>query len=106
MKSVYIVVFSGILTIGVLFPYAIQAVHALSYHNHHTCVEYSKTHFHKQDIDCDILNYKLPPQISLSVEHFTALKFHVPKHNLQDYYTFLSRFKVLPFSLRGPPSIS
>lgn len=91
-----------LLSLLVLLPSVVLFAHIFSQHEHNVCSE-QQTHFHAQNVDCDILNYKPTPSFSLEVKAFDVLEIIYQLPSYPETYQFLSDYQKLAFSLRGPP---
>lgn len=45
-------VFSTLIALVVLLPFALQTLHAVENHEHNYCTAENEKHFHKEEIDC------------------------------------------------------
>ena len=52
-------IFAFTLVLIVLFPFTVQAVHAIDYHEHKICTAKDVKHIHQQDIDCSIFHQQI-----------------------------------------------
>jgi len=55
-------VFAAILTISIVIPSAVKFAHAFENHQHEVCTNFSTTHLHQLDIDCEFYKFKIPIQ--------------------------------------------
>jgi hypothetical protein len=96
-------IFALTLVLIVLFPFTIQAVHAIENHEHQICTAKDVKHIHQQDIDCSIFHQQIDNNsfdLSTNFEAYypqlIACEFDAYK---EPYYTGNTNTK----SSRGPP---
>jgi len=53
-KKILYRVFSILLSLSIVLPFAIQTLHALEGHEHTVCTAENEHHFHQQKVDCGI----------------------------------------------------
>lgn len=71
-------ILAALLTLAVLFPFAVQALHAFEIHEHVVCTAKDVKHFHNQEIDCSIFHTTVENQsdhIGFEYEILTNKKF-------------------------------
>ena len=102
LHKIGILLFVGLLS----FPSTVDFLHVVSGHQHDYCNHYSESHFHENNLDCDIFEFQ---QRAFSSPEIHSYTFFVPKVNTSvqtEAYQFLSTYQQLPFSLRGPPLVA
>jgi len=52
-------IFAFTLVLIVLFPFTVQAIHALDNHEHQICTAKDVKHIHQQNIDCSIFHQQI-----------------------------------------------
>lgn len=80
--------------------------HALSEHQGLDCQTIGKVHIHKVELDCDFQKFKLSPQFYPTLSTVSQIVTITIKKKNTDLYSFLSKFQILHFDLRGPPTVS
>ena len=90
------------LSLLLLFPSAITFGHIFTSHEHKVCNNHN-VHFHEQDVDCDIFNFKQNPTLVFSFQNFSVPEFVFIPTIYPETYQFLSDYQKLAFVLRGPP---
>lgn len=99
IRFFWILLLTGVLT----FPSAVEFAHVFAGHQHNYCDHYSDSHFHQDNVECEIISYH--KTYYPSVEFFSYSVFFpetvVEKSNRT--YHFLSTYQPLTFSQRGPP---
>ena len=71
-------IFALTLVLIVLFPFTIQAVHALDNHEHQICTAKNVKHIHQQDIDCSMFHQQIDNNyidLSTNFEAYTPQLF-------------------------------
>lgn len=104
-NKAFIIITATIFSVALLFPTAIQTVHAFDGHEHIVCHDLT-SHLHKKQLDCSICDY-----------HFTLFEF-TPQQPLE-FIVHPGNFKAINqyqptvkiadlthFYLRGPPLYS
>ncbi len=95
-----------ILAIALLVPTAVKFSHIFSHHQHEICNGEIQTHLHKSDLDCDFFKFKLSSSFTLPTIGFEFVSTKDNHINNDTFYSFLSEYQQLHFSLRGPPQIN
>lgn len=93
------------LALTLLLPTAVKFNHAFTHYRHFVCHDEQTTHLHKLDLDCKFYDFKLTQNYYVPLFNFEVF---TPTHSYQKVtspYVFLSNFKKLHFSLRGPPAL-
>lgn len=95
--------FALLLTVALLLPFTTEALHLLAHNNHIHCTETGTTHFHQQDLECELFDFQLSTVFQLFTfdsEERQALNFKTIFPSVEEFYS--SFFFVIP-KLRGPP---
>lgn len=83
MKNNYLNrIFALTLVLIVLFPFTIQAVHALDNHEHQICTAKNVKHIHQQDIDCSIFHQQIDNN---SFDLSTDFEEYIPQLNYRSF---------------------
>lgn len=78
--------FLGVLLAGlVLFPFTVQAFHAMESHEHQVCSAKDVKHFHAQDLDCSI--FHVPVKNQSDGAHF-EYEIFINKSFVQKFYGY------------------
>ena len=86
MKNNYLhTVFAITLTLIVLFPFTIQALHAINKHEHQICTAKDVKHIHQQDLDCSIFHQQIDNN---SFDLSTDINIHDPIVLSSKFYTY------------------
>lgn len=88
-----------------IFPAIINLAHVFSGHDHHYCNHYSDSHFHKENIDCELFKFQQSPVAHFEIFSFTIFNPEIKTSGFTSLYWFLSEYQKLSFSLRGPPEM-
>ena len=95
----WILLLTGILT----FPSAVEFAHIFSGHQHNYCNHYSESHFHQDNLDCELHSFHKTPYPSVDIFSYSfflpAVVVQIPNRE----YHFLSTHQPLPYGQRGPP---
>ncbi len=98
-------VFAITLATVLLAPSLVKFNHIFENHKHEVCIDYSTSHLHEIDLDCEFYKFDKVNEyhntLDYNYESFTSI---FPNTNFS-YYNFLSSHQQLNFSLRGPPSL-
>ena len=102
------IVFKGltlILVLTFLLPSAVKFMHIFETHRHEVCLGETDTHIHTLDVDCQFYKFKLNIPFTIP-ENITDFVMYPEINDLTaSYYSFLSPYQTLHFSLRGPPTL-
>lgn len=95
--------FAAIFSLALLFPIAIQSIHALEGHEHEVCHDFS-THIHTKQLDCSIYDFHFSifdfkPQ---QLPEFTVLEGYIQTDS--NYQQAAIIVDAPHFFLRGPPA--
>jgi len=88
-----------------LVPSAVKFAHIFTHHTHEVCNDYSTTHIHKVDIDCDFYKFKLNKNFTYAFFNVDLFLEKNESQQIASQYHFLSKYQRLQASLRGPPSL-
>tara|TARA_R110002051_G_scaffold79221_2_gene142977 strand:- start:853 stop:1149 length:297 start_codon:yes stop_codon:yes gene_type:complete len=95
-----------LLVASFLAPTAIKLWHSTFEHKELKCVNESSVHFHSIEINCDFQKFNIAYPFLLPNNEFAEKTTNFFRIDNFDYYTYLSTFQKLHFSLRGPPAIT
>ena len=98
-------VFAAILTISIVIPSAVKFAHAFENHQHEVCTNFSTTHLHQLDIDCEFYKFKIPIQTFENTNFSSSLKIPLITNKVYNHYTLLKSLKFSLFEHRGPPAL-
>lgn len=88
---------------ALLLPSVISISHMFAHDEILVCDNYSDTHLHKKNIDCELCELHSTPFLSFDIENFNLLQPLVVNKKFLNSYLFLSDYQKLSFELRGPP---
>ena len=91
------------LALIVLFPFTVQAVHALDNHEHQICTAKNVKHIHQENLDCSIFHLQIDNN---SFDLFTDIEAYFPQLIVHDFdVQERTKYKVNNFSKssRAPP---
>lgn len=95
------------LLIGLLsFPSSVEFAHIFVGHQHEVCNNYSDSHFHGKNVDCDLFFFQ---KINFSYPEFFTYSLLSPEEitsETEATYLFLNTFKIHAFKQRGPPEMT
>lgn len=94
---------SLLLIAAILSPSILKISHALYEHEEQFCEDNSSVHVHEVEIDCDFQKFQLSPQLYPNFAKTLELYPDLIKENDLNFYSFLSKYQKLHFTLRGPP---
>ncbi len=80
--------------------------HVFENHKHEVCIDSSTTHFHTLDLECEFYKFKVNSEFTFNSLHFEEIIPFQLKPLIASKYLFLSSYRKLHFSLRGPPIYS
>jgi len=93
-----------VLLLAVLLPSAVKFAHVLEDHKHEVCIDYSNTHLHEIDLDCEFYKFKINPNVYLLNNNFDLSNIpHFFKSKISSY-NFLTYYQQKSEYLRGPPN--
>lgn len=95
---------SGLLLIALLFPFALELDHLFQNHEHFVCNSKNNKHFHENELDCELYNYKNNTLKYVSTVDYNKPQKKVLANNAQTISSFLFQENFSSFYLRGPPS--
>ena len=96
-------IFAFTLVLIVLFPFTVQAIHALDDHEHQICTAKDVKHIHQQELDCSIFHQQIDTN---SFDLFTDIEEYNPQLIVHDFdVQERTKYKVNNFSKssRAPP---
>lgn len=91
------------LAVAILAPTIVKLSHALYEHQEQVCEVIGSVHVHEVEIDCDFQKFQLSPQLYSVFAETIKVYPNFIKENDFNYYSFLSKYQKLHFTLRGPP---
>lgn len=94
-----------VLVMSLLVPTAVKFSHIFTHHHHEICDGEPQTHLHSADLDCSFYKFKLSTPFTIPAMEFVGVSINDNHQYYPDYYSFLSDFQQLHFSLRGPPQL-
>ncbi|GGD12230.1 hypothetical protein GCM10011368_12790 [Hyunsoonleella pacifica] len=105
-KHIAFRIISTLIVVTLLFPTIIKLVHTLEEHHEHTfCEKRDSANLHECEIDCPIFKYNLQQYYikssNYNVDFCFSDNFEIPSLG----YHFFNNYRVLSFSLRGPPAL-
>ncbi|OUS00909.1 hypothetical protein A9Q86_09165 [Flavobacteriales bacterium 33_180_T64] len=92
-----------LLTFVLILPSVVKFSHVFSHHEHEVCFGENQTHLHEVDLDCEFFKFKIQTQNTFLKPNYELLSTNNNHKTTPSYYTFLSDYQRLHFSLRGPP---
>ena len=97
-------IFAALLIFVVLFPFAVQASHAIDSHEHVVCTAKDVKHFHEQDFDCSIFHTPVENQSTdLGFEYKVLASKKFTRDFIRDVQVTSLGFSSLSSS-RAPPT--
>lgn len=98
-------VFAILLAVSIVIPSAVKFAHAFENHEHEVCTNFSTTHLHQFDIDCEFYKFKIPIQSFTNFDFSASLNIPLITNEVYNHYTLLKSLKFSLFEHRGPPAI-
>lgn len=98
--------FTLIIVLTLILPSAVKFMHVFENHQHEVCYGEAEAHFHTLDIDCEFYNFKNNIPFTLPKNTPSSIAYLDIKCTITTYYSFLSDYQRLHFTLRGPPAIN
>lgn len=95
----WVLLLSGILA----FPTAVDIAHIFTGHQHNFCNQYSGSHFHQDNLDCELFSFHKTSYPSIELFNYSVFLPEIYKEKNNRDYSFLSTHQPLPFGQRGPP---
>lgn len=92
-----------ILVVALLFSFSAEALHLSSHNDHVHCTEHATTHFHQDEIKCDIFDFKFSAAatfLALEIKPTVLNNFSLEESNYQFFFYQLSANNNFN---RGPP---
>ncbi len=93
-----------LLIAAVLLPTSVKFAHIFEDHKHELCEDFTTTHIHDLDLDCEFYKFKLNTQfysLEKPIDLFTNNEIREKHENFQ--VTFI-KSNVVYLSLRAPPA--
>ncbi|NNK81891.1 MAG: hypothetical protein HKO92_02085 [Flavobacteriaceae bacterium] len=84
-------------------PSLVKFAHVFETHQHEVCTNFSTTHFHEFDIDCEFYKFKIPLQTQPQISSISVLEVINISNNLYNHYTLLQSLEFNLYEHRGPP---
>lgn len=100
-------IITAVIVLSLHFPLAYSYVHFFIDDDHVECKEYSKVHFHEEDVACSLYHTLKPGEYS-GFSPLTITLF-APEYTLERpfaIYTFPGESSSIWFLRRGPPYVS
>lgn len=95
------------LLIGLLiFPSSVEFAHIFVSHQHEVCNNYSDSHFHEKNVDCELFSFQ---KVSFSYPGLSSYTLHSPEEissKTETTYLFLNTNTIHAFKQRGPPELT
>lgn len=91
--------------IALLTPSFVKLNHVFENHKHEVCLDYTKTHMHEFDVDCEFYKFKLNKQFYVGFQNFELIPDDDNFQLIISQYQSVSKYQRLQFALRGPPSL-
>lgn len=108
MKEIYTGVLSSIISLlliaAILTPSFVKLSHALYEHQETECQEIGSVHVHDVEFECDFQKFKLSSQYYPNFVNNLSIDISIIKEKDFNFYSFLSKYQKLHFTLRGPPA--
>lgn len=101
-KYIAVFLFIGLLSV----PSAIEFAHIFMGHQHEVCTDYSDTHFHGKNIDCELFSFQ---KVTFTYPQFLSYTLFTPEIRVlesQENYLFLNTILIHAFKQRGPPEVA
>ncbi len=105
-KHIVFKCFTILVVLVLLAPSVVKLGHAFENHKHEVCIDSSTTHFHTLDLECEFYKFKVNSEFTFNSLHFEEIIPFQLKPLIASKYLFLSSYRKLHFSLRGPPIYS
>lgn len=104
MKNNYLHrIFAFLVALIVLFPFTVEALHALENHEHEICTAKNVKHIHQQDVDCSVCHLQNQQN---SFNFSSTFDLYNPKILITAFDTYQQANSTLNTSLkssRAPP---
>lgn len=96
----------AVLLLCMAMPSLAKLSHAIFEHQERSCSSDTRLHIHTSEFDCEFQKFKVSTPFSPVLFAFRVLVPGITSELPVPSYCFLSPYKILPFSLRAPPSLS
>ncbi|WP_405382111.1 hypothetical protein [Maribacter sp. LLG6340-A2] len=93
-----------ILLVGLLGPYFVKISHAMHEHENVQCVMKGELHIHPVEFNCDFEHYHLSTFFNPEFDCPNLIAPSTITKVITNNYYFLSKYQLLHFVLRGPPT--
>ena len=104
LKNSLLITATFFLIAAIEAPSVIKLWHSLYIHTEITCDQEGKTHFHSAEIDCAFHKFNFTLHCFLPQNHFEANLVGSVREDHFSYYSSVSLFQKLQYTLRGPPA--
>jgi len=78
-------IFAFTLVLIVLFPFTVQAIHAIDNHEHQVCTAKDVKHIHQQEVDCSIFHQQIDNNSFDLSTNFEAFDPQISHHDFDVY---------------------
>ena len=106
LKNIILSCIAILILAALSIPDIAKITHAINEHKEFSCSEKSKVHFHEAEFDCDFHKYHITTYFTPIKNNYSLFSPKIEVKQNQNYYSLLSEFQKLHFSLRGPPIYS
>ena len=96
-------IITAVLILALLTPSFAKLHHVFENHKHEVCLDYTKTHMHEFDVDCEFYKFKLNKQFNAEFQNFELVSGFDNFKISTSQYNSVNKYQRLQFSLRGPP---
>lgn len=100
IRVFWILLLTGILS----FPSVVEFAHVFTGHEHNYCNHYSESHFHQDNLDCELFSFHKTSYPTVELFSYSLLLPEIIVEKNSRNYHFLSTHKPLAFGQRGPPA--
>lgn len=100
IRIFWILLLTGILS----FPSAVELAHVFTGHEHNYCNHYTESHFHQDNLDCELFSFHKTSYPAVELFSYSLLHPEIIVEKDSRNYHFLSTHKPLSFGQRGPPA--
>ena len=104
-RHIILNIFAIILSVSFAIPSLVKFAHIFESHQHEVCTNYSTTHLHEFDLDCEFYKFKIPIQIQTEINSFSVLEVIDISDEQYNHYNLLQTKEFNLFELRGPPRL-
>lgn len=103
LKNILFAAVAFLLLVAIEAPSVIKLYHSIYGHEELKCDLTGKVHIHNAELDCDFQKFNVALHYILPQNHFDDTLEISFKEDHFNYYSFVSPFQQLHFSLRAPP---